>query len=121
MTPGVAAGARGGENSQAALELADPTATVAATGGSGPAAPRSTHLPEEQEIRKTANANFAAAPIFPRRREIRRKFSPDIQFPGLPRRQTSWCKINRHKTYSEAPTKKKKKNVHGVKKKKAQQ
>lgn len=40
------------------------------------------HLPEEQEIRKTANANFAAAPIFPRRRRSRRKFSLDIQFPG---------------------------------------
>lgn len=40
------------------------------------------HLPEEQEIRKTANANFAAAPMFPRRRGSRSKFSLDIQFPG---------------------------------------
>lgn len=67
-----------------------PTTTAAASSGGGgggsssssPAAPRSMHLPEEQEIRKTANANFAAAPIFPRRRGIRRKFSLDIQFPG---------------------------------------
>ena len=55
---------------------------AAASSRCSPAAPRSRHLPEEQEIRKTANANFAAAPIFPRRRGSRRKFSLDIQFPG---------------------------------------
>lgn len=73
----------GGKTPQAALELADPTTTAAASSGSSgcsPAATRSMHLPEEQEIRKTANANFAAAPIFPRRRGSRRKFSLDIQF-----------------------------------------
>ena len=79
-------GARGaGKPPQGPRELADPPTTAAASsggGGSSPAAPRSVHLPEEQEIRKTANANFAAAPIFPRRRGSRRKFSLDIQFPG---------------------------------------
>lgn len=80
-----AEGLGAGERAQAPRELADPTATAAASSassGCSPAAPRSMHLPEEQEIRKTANANFAAAPIFPRRRGSRRKFSLDIQFPG---------------------------------------
>ena len=71
-----------GKPPQAPLELADPTTTAASGSGGSPAAPRSMHLPEEHEIRKTANANFAAAPIFPRRRGSRRKFSLNIQFPG---------------------------------------
>lgn len=57
---GVAAEGLGGVRASlpaARRELSHPT-TIA---------PRRQHLPEEQEIRKTANANFAAAPIFPRR------------------------------------------------------
>lgn len=85
---GVAAeGRREWATSLGFTRLSDPTRAAAPSSGrrgrrSSPAAPRSLHLPEEQEIRKTANANFAAAPIFPRRRGIRRKFSLDIQFPG---------------------------------------
>lgn len=61
---------------------ARPPAPAELAGAQAAAARPPGHLPEEQEIRKTANANFAAAPMFPRRRGSRSKFSLDIQFPG---------------------------------------